>query len=90
MPMQRQVEARTSQLESRGTGVRCAQLLLIDLFCDYRPDPNAGLYSAAPYGEFAAVDRLLGRGAKPDLVVTAAIGRCDEARAFVSAANNEF
>jgi hypothetical protein len=49
MPMQRQLDARTSQLESRGTGVRRAQLLLIDLFCDYGADPNAGLHPALLY-----------------------------------------
>ena len=55
------------------------QLLLIDLLCDYGADPNSALHAAALHGEFEALNGLIGRGARIDLPVAAAMGRIDDA-----------
>jgi hypothetical protein len=55
------------------------QRQLIDLLCDYGANACAAIYPALLYGEFDAVDALIRRGAKVDLVVAAATGRYNEA-----------
>jgi hypothetical protein len=62
---------------------------LIDLLCDYGADAGAATYPALLYGEFEAVDALIRRGAKVDLVVAAATGRYDEACALLGHAGAE-
>ena len=70
------LDATLDLVSSSSVARECGfQRALIDLLCDSGANPNAGLYSAASHGEFAAVNALLERGAKLDLVVAAAIGR---------------
>ncbi len=65
------------------------QLPLIDLLCDYGADPNSAVQVAALHGEFAAVNALIGRGARIDLPVAAALGRVDDARRLLGGAKSE-
>jgi len=65
------------------------QLPLIDLLCDHGADPNSAIHAAALHGEFEGVNALIGRGARIDLPVAAALGRVEEARRLLSAASSE-
>jgi len=65
------------------------QLPLIHLLCDHGADPNGPLRGAALHGEFQAVSALIGRGARTDLPVAAAMGRLEDARRLLAAASGE-
>jgi Ankyrin repeats (3 copies) len=65
------------------------QLPLIDLLCDRGADPNSAVHAAALHGEFAAVNALIGRGARIDLPVAAAQGRIEDARRLLAGASSE-
>jgi len=65
------------------------QLPLIDLLCDHGADPNSAVQVAALHGEFAAVNALIGRGARIDLTVVAALGRTEDARRLLAGASSE-
>ncbi|HUI85436.1 MAG TPA: ankyrin repeat domain-containing protein [Candidatus Binatia bacterium] len=62
------------------------QLALLDLLCDYGADPDTATRTAAMYGEFEAVKALIRRGASLDLSLAAALGRIDDARRLLPAA----
>jgi hypothetical protein len=62
------------------------QVALIDLLCDCGADPNSGMFSALPHGEFEAVGALLRNGANFDLVVAAGLGRLEDARRLLATA----
>jgi hypothetical protein len=81
----------TLMLVSTGSVAReCSmQLPLIDLLCDYGADPNTAIRAAALHGEFEAVNALIGRGARIDLPVAAALGRVEEARELLAGASSE-
>ena len=65
------------------------QLPLIDLLCDYGADPNRAVQVAALHGELEALNALIGRGARIDLPVAAALGRAAEARRLLAGAKSE-
>ena len=65
------------------------QLPLIDLLCDNGADPNSASQATALHGEFEAVNALIGRGARIDLPVAAALGRPEDARRLLAGANSE-
>jgi hypothetical protein len=65
------------------------QLPLIDLLCDYGADPNSAVQAAALHAEIAAVNALIGRGARIDLPVAAALGRIEDARRLLAGASSE-
>jgi hypothetical protein len=65
------------------------QLPLIDLLCDYGADPNSAIHATALHGELEAVNALIGRGARIDLPVAAALGRIEETRRLLSGTNSE-
>ena len=65
------------------------QLPLIDLLCDHGADRERALQAAALHGEFEAVNALLGRGARMDLPVAAALGRIQDARRLLADARPE-
>ena len=81
----------TLMLVSTGSVAReCrAQLPLIELLCDYGADANSAVLAAALHGEFDAVKGLIGRGARIDLPVAAALGRIADARRLVAGASSE-
>jgi ankyrin repeat protein len=62
------------------------QLPLIDLLCDYGANPESALQAAVLHGEFEAANGLIGRGARIDLPVAAALGRSEEARRLLAGA----
>lgn len=64
------------------------QLPLIDLLCHYGADPNSAIHAAALHGELEAVNALIGRGARIDLPVAAALGRIDDARGLLAGAGS--
>lgn len=70
----------------RETGM---QRKLIDLLCDYGADPNSTIHAAALHGELDAVRALLGREARLDLPVAAALGQLDDARSLLTHATPE-
>jgi len=65
------------------------QLPLIDLLCDYGADPDSAVRVAALHGELEAVMALIGRGARIDLPVAAALGRVKDARRLLASASGE-
>src|SRR5467141_1064833 len=65
-----------------------AQLPLIDLLCDYGADPNSAIQAAALHGELEAVNALIGRGARIDLPVAAALGRIEDFRRLLPVADS--
>ena len=65
------------------------QLRLIDLLCDCGADPNSAVHAAALHVELAAVNALIGRGARIDLPVAAALGRSEDARRLLASASSE-
>ena len=78
-------------LVSTGSVVReChKQLPLINLLCDHGADPNSAIHAAALHGELGSVHALLGRGARIDLTVAAALGRIEDTRRLLPSANSE-
>jgi ankyrin repeat protein len=68
---------------------RGVQVALIEVLCDYGADAASAMKVAAVYGEFAAVDALLRRGAKLDLAMAAALGDVEDARRLLRASNGE-
>jgi hypothetical protein len=65
------------------------QLPLIDLLCDHGADPNRAVHATALHGELEALHALIGRGARIDLPVAAALGRLEEARRLLPRADGE-
>jgi hypothetical protein len=60
---------------------RCGvQLTLIDVLCGHGADPTSAIQAAALHGELEAVNALIGRGARIDLPVSAALGRNEDSR----------
>lgn len=55
------------------------QIALVDLLCDQGADPDSGMRPALVHGELEAVDALVRRGARVDLVVASATGRSSDA-----------
>src|SRR5260370_24191878 len=56
------------------------QLPLIDFLCDSGADPGSAIEAAALHGELEAVNALIGRGARINLPVAAALGRIEDFR----------
>lgn len=81
----------TLMLVSTGTVPReCRmQLPLIDLLCDHGADPNTAMQATALHGEFEALNALIGRGARIDLPVAAALRRIEDARRLLAGARSE-
>jgi Ankyrin repeats (3 copies) len=65
------------------------QLPLIDLLCDRGADPNSAIHATALHGEFEAVNALIGRGARIDLPVAAALGGVDDSRRLLPGASSQ-
>ena len=65
------------------------QVLLIDLLCDQGADPNSAILAAALHHELESVNALIKCGAQIDLPVAAALGRLEDARRLLPAANPE-
>ena len=65
------------------------QLPLMNLLCDHGADLPAAIEAAALHGEFAAVNALISRGAPVTLPVAAALGRVEEFRALLPAADKQ-
>src|SRR6266704_863006 len=63
------------------------QVPLIDLLCDYGADPSSALH-AALHGGPEAVNGLIRRGARIDLLVAAALGRIEDARRLLPSAGS--
>jgi hypothetical protein len=63
------------------------QLPLIDLLCEHGADPNSAIVAAALHGELEAVNALMGRGARINLPVAAALGRTEEVRQLLPSAD---
>jgi hypothetical protein len=66
-----------------------AQLPLIDVLCDYGADPNCAVQATALHGELEALNALIGRGARIDLPVAAALGHVEDARGLLAGASSE-
>ncbi len=64
------------------------QVPLIDLLCARGADPGVALHGAALHGEFEAVEALLRCGGKVDLPIAAALGRTENARRLLPAADS--
>jgi hypothetical protein len=60
------------------------QLSLIDLLCNRGADPNSAIQAAALHSKHAAVNALIGHGARIDLPVATALGRIEEARRLLA------
>ena len=65
------------------------QLALIDVLCDYGADPNTAAHAAALHGEMEALNALIGRGARMDFPVAAALGHIEDARRLLEAASGK-
>jgi len=65
------------------------QVPLIDLLCDQGADPNSAILAAALHHELESVNALIKCGAQIDLPVAAALGRLEDARRLLPAANPE-
>jgi len=65
------------------------QLPLIDLLCDRGADPDSAIHATALHAELEAVTALIGRGARIDLPIAAALGRVDDLRRLLLAAGRE-
>jgi hypothetical protein len=81
----------TLMLVSTGSVPRACrqQIPLIDLLCDHGADPDSAIHAAALHEESEAVNALIGRGARIDLPVAAALGRIEEARRLLPGANSD-
>jgi hypothetical protein len=65
------------------------QIALIDLLCDRGADADRAVPVALTHAEFEAVDALIRRGGRVDLVVAAGTGRDDNARRLLPTADAE-
>jgi hypothetical protein len=65
------------------------QLPLIDVLCDYGADPNSAVQGTALHGELDALNALIGRGARIDLSVAAALGRIEDAGRLLANTKSE-
>jgi hypothetical protein len=65
------------------------QFPLVDLLCDSGAEPNSAIQAAASHGELEAVNALIGRGARIDLPVAAALGRIGDSRRLLAGADRE-
>jgi len=65
------------------------QVPLIDLLCDQGADPNSAILAAALHHELESVNALIKCGAQIGLPVAAALGRLEDARRLLPAANPE-
>jgi len=65
------------------------QLPLINLLCDYAANPNSAVHAAALHGELEAVNALIGRDARIDLPVAAALGHIEDARRLLTGASGD-
>ena len=63
------------------------QQALIDVLCDYGANPNTAAHAAGLHGELDGLRALIGRGARVDLPVAAALGRVEDARRLLDAAS---
>jgi len=64
------------------------QLPLIDFLCDRGADPGSAIEAAALHGELEAVNALIGRGARINLPVAAALGRIEDFRRLLPVADS--
>jgi hypothetical protein len=64
------------------------QLALIDLLCERGADPNGAALAAALQGELGAMEHLIRRGAPITLPLAAALGRTEDARLLLPAADS--
>jgi ankyrin repeat protein len=64
------------------------QSRLIHLLCDEGANPDTAVEAAALHGELEAVNSLLGRGARLNLPIAAALGRIEDFRQLLSAADD--
>lgn len=71
---------------SRECGV---QVPLIELLCDAGADPNGAMRPALVHGEWQAVNALIRRGARVDLVAAAATGQVQAVRELLPSAGGE-
>lgn len=65
------------------------QIPLIDLLCDHGADPDGALQAAIGHGEFEAAKALIGRGARVNLPVAAALGQVEDFRRLLPNAEVE-
>jgi hypothetical protein len=65
------------------------QLPLVDFLCDHGADPNGAIRSAALHGEIKSVNALIGRGARIDLPVAAALGRTEDVQRLLPNGSHE-
>lgn len=63
------------------------QLALVDLLCDYGADADSAIRVAASQRSLAAAHALIARGAHVDLTVATALGRADDTRRMLPAAD---
>jgi hypothetical protein len=61
------------------------QLPLIHLLCDNGADPNSATHASALHSEMEALHALIGRGARIDLPLAAALGRIEDFRRLLAA-----
>ena len=66
----------------------CVQLPLIDLLCDHGADPDSAIEAAALHGELQALNALIGRGARINLPVAAALGHIEDFRRLLPVADS--
>jgi hypothetical protein len=64
------------------------QFPLIDLLCDHGADPSSAIEVAALHGELEAVNALIGRGARVNLPVAAALGHLEDFRRLLPNADS--
>jgi hypothetical protein len=64
------------------------QLPLIDLLCEHGADPNSAVVATALHGELEALNALIGRGARINLPVAAALGRTEDVRQLLPGADS--
>jgi len=64
------------------------QLPLIDLLCDHGANPDSVIEAAALHGEMEAVKALIGRGARVNLPIAAALGHIEDFRRLLSGADS--
>ena len=64
-----------------------AQLPLIDLLCDHGANPESAIEAAALHGELEALNALIGRGARVNLPVAAALGHIEDFRRLLPGAD---
>jgi len=63
------------------------QLRLIDLLCDHGANPDSAIEATALHGELEAVSTLIGRGARINLPVAAALGGIEDFRQLLPGAD---